>query len=125
VDGVGFVGPNSACLGQPTLARITSLRARYMGRRTVGIEFTSGLEAGLAGFKLYRSFSPEGPFGAISESLAPAGDGTQYRIVDRVGPSATEVFYRISIEESSGESAFSGTTSATIPGPRLRGLRGH
>ena len=79
----------------------------------------SGLEGGVSEYRVYRSFSSQGPFLPISDPVMPTGDGSRYVVVDYLrGPDSGAggvAFYKVQVEEASGETSFSGTTAATMP----------
>jgi len=123
--GVGFVGANSQCVGGPTASRIVSLVARYAGRGTVNVNFTSGTEGGVQGFYVTRATSPTGPYTRVSDLLGATGDSSRYTFADHIRTNLGRlVYYQVEIVNNDGTIEHSGSTSVTTPGPKMKKLGG-
>src|SRR5262249_34326371 len=124
VGGLGFVGANSQCVDHTgTAARIVSFGARYVGRGTVNVRWTSGSEGGVQGFYVTRATSPSGPFTRISDLVSATGDSSRYVYTDHIRTSlGRTIVYQLEIARSDGTSERSGTTSVTVPGPKVKKL---
>lgn len=121
VNGVGFVGANSQCVSlTPTVIRIVSLRARYMGRSRVSVSWTAGTEGGVQGYYVSRASAASGPYARVSEAILPAGDGARYTFSERVLPDVGGVYYRIDIVTGDGAESHSGIAAAIVPPPRAK-----
>jgi hypothetical protein len=117
VGGQGFVGANSQCVNtSPTAVRIASVTARYAGRGTVNVAFTTGSEAGVSGFNVQRASSPSGPWTTVGEMVSTRGDGNSYTVTDKVRASLGHVlYYAVQIVMNDGSTVQSGTSAVTLP----------
>lgn len=125
VGGVGFVGANSQCVdnGSGTVARIVSLAARYAGRGTVNVNWTSGSEGGVQGFYVTRATTPAGPFTRVSDLVGTTGDNSRYTFADHIRAGVGRlVYYQLQIQHTDGTSELSGTTAVTMPTPKAKKL---
>jgi hypothetical protein len=119
----GFVGANSQCVGPAgTVAKIVTVAARYAGRGTVSVNWTTGSEGGVSGYYVTRATSPTGPFTRISDEVATTGDGSQYTVSDKVRTSMRMVYYQVEVVNADGTTETSGVVSATLPGPKVKKL---
>ncbi len=117
VGGAGFVGPNSQCVNtQATVSRIASMSARYTGRGSVNVKFTSGSEAGVTGFYVQRATSANGPWTRVSEMLAAKGDGSEYVSTEKVKAGLGHVvYYNVQVVMNDGSTVDSGSSAVTLP----------
>jgi len=126
VGATGFVGANSQCVGAVgTVSRIVSLAARYAGRGTVNVNFTSGTEGGVQGFYITRATSPTGPYTRVSDQISATGDNSRYTFADHIRTNLGRlVYYQVEIVNNDGTIEHSGSTSVTTPGPKMKKLGG-
>ncbi len=81
------------------------------GSASVALSWTANGEADLAGYNVYRSLSPEGPFELIARGL------TESAFVDRTANQAAPYYYRLkAVDESLNGSSYSEVVSGQ---PRL------
>jgi hypothetical protein len=121
----GFVGANSQCVGTATASRIVSFAARYAGRGTVNVNWTSGTEGGVQGFYLTRATSPTGPYTRVSDMIGATGDSSHYTFADKIRTNLGRlVYYQLEIVNADGTIERSGSTSVTTPGPKMKKLGG-
>lgn len=113
----GFVGTNSQCMSlAPTALRIAGISARYMGRATVQVSFTTGSEAGLSGFNVQRAPNASGPWATLGEMVATRGDGSSYTVNDKVRPSlGSLLYYQVQVVMNNGATEQSGSAGVTLP----------
>jgi hypothetical protein len=121
--GSGFVGANSQAVGGPSTAiLIARVNARYAGRGTVSVTWTTGVEGGVQGFYVSRGTSPAGPFTRVSQQITPRGDGSEYSFSDKAKAGAGRVvYYQIDAVNADGSVFHSGPTAVTIPVPKKAG----
>jgi len=115
---VGFVGANSQCVNRnATAVRIASMSARYAGRGTVNVNFTTGLEGGVQGYYVARASSPNGPFTRVSGLLNARGvDGSPYAYSDKVRSALGRVlYYSVEIVQTDGTTENSASTAVNLP----------
>jgi len=117
VGTTGFVGANSQCVGNPaTASRITSLAARYAGRGSVNVSWSTGTEGGIQAFYVTRGTSPSGPFTRVSEAVTPAGDGHSYTVNSKVHAALGRIqYYSIEIVNADGTTEHSGPAAVNLP----------
>jgi hypothetical protein len=122
VNGAGFVGANSQCVSPlGTASRIVNISARYAGRGSVSVNWTTGTEGGIQSFYVTRASSPNGPFARISGAFAPAGDAHSYSYNDKVHSALGRVqYYGIEIVNADGSSEQSGPTAVTLPAAKKK-----
>lgn len=122
VGSTGFVGANSQCANtNATVVRIANLSARYSGRGTVNVNFTTGIEGGVQGYYVTRGSSPNGPFTRVSEQLTPRGDGSIYTVSDKVRSAFGRLlYYSVEIVTSSGASERSSSTAVNLPAAKKK-----
>lgn len=122
VGGSGFVGANSQCVSPGgTAVRIANISARYVGRGSVNVNFTTGLEGGVQSYYVTRSTSPLGPFERVSEALAPRGDSSTYAFTDKVRTAlGRNVYYSVEVVGTDGVSQRSATASVTLPAAKRK-----
>jgi len=119
----GFVGANSQCVAPAgTVAHIVSISARYAGRNTVNVNWTSGSEGGVSGYYVTRATTPAGPFTRIADQVATTGDGSHYTIADKVHNNVRMMYYQIQVVKADGTTEMSGLASATLPAPKGKKL---
>lgn len=103
----------------PTAARLLDFDATLRGP-VVGLSWTTGPEAGVAGFHVHRAAHPEGPWARIHPELIPArgsaAAGAQYTLLDRPGPGTW--FYRLEDLDLKGHS----TQHPEVVSARIAGL---
>lgn len=118
----GFVGANSQCVGNPaTASRIVNLTARYAGRGSVNVSWTTGTEGGVQGFYVTRGTSASGPFTRVSEMVAPRGDGQTYAVQNKVHSALGRVqYYSIEVVNADGTSTQSGPAAVNLPAAKQR-----
>jgi hypothetical protein len=79
---------------------------------TVIVEWTTESEVDLAGFNLYRSESPEGPYVKVNEALIPASPdpltGGDYVYTDTTVTAGTTYYYKLEDVELDGKSTMHG-----------------
>jgi len=116
-SGVGFVGANSQCVGNPaTASRITNLAARYAGRGAVNVTWSTGTEGGIQAFYVARGSSPSGPFTRVSQAVTPQGDGHNYAVNTKVHAALGRVqYYAIEIVNANGTIEHSGPAAVNLP----------
>jgi len=126
VGSTGFVGANSQCVAPAgTVSRIVSLAARYAGRGTVNVNWTSGSEGGVQGFYVTRATSATGPYTRVSDLVGVTGDSSHYTYADHIRTSLGRmVYYQLEIMNSDGTIEHSGSTAVTTPGPKMNKLGG-
>lgn len=122
----GFVGANSQCVDRTgTVARIVSLAARYAGRGTVNVNWTSGSEGGVQGFYVTRATTPAGPYTRVSDLVGTTGDNSRYTFADHIRTNLGRmVYYQLEIVNNDGTIGHSGSTTVTTPGPKAKKLGG-
>ena len=105
------------------MSKVVAITARYAGRNTVNINWTSGTEGGVSGYYVTRATSPTGNFTRVSDQITTTGDNSHYTVSDKVsGKSARMVYYRIEIVNADGTTENSGVASATLPAPKAKNL---
>jgi len=117
VGGAGFVGPNSQCLGAGQVTHIVRVDARYAGRGSVNVSWTSGIESDVQGYFVARASSPAGPFTRVSEEVAKRSvDNSDYTYTDRVRASlGRTLYYQIQVLKTDGTVETSGAASVSLP----------
>jgi hypothetical protein len=123
VGSAGFVGANSQCVNtqSPTAVRIANMSARYAGRGTVNVNFTTGIEGGVQGYYVTRGSSPNGPFTRVSGQLNPRGDGSAYTHSDKVRTAlGRTLYYSIEVVNTDGTSERSGPTAVNLPAAKKK-----
>jgi len=122
VNPASFVGANSQCVGNPaTASRIVNLTARYAGRGSVNVTWTTGTEGGVQGFYVTRGTSASGPFSRVSEMVAPRGDGQTYAVQNKVHSALGRVqYYSIEVVNADGTSTQSGPAAVNLPAAKQR-----
>ena len=87
---------------------------------SVVVEWTTANEVDTAGFNLYRSDSPDGPFIQINSSLIPASTdpltGGQYEYLDTAVEPGRTYYYQLEDVEYSGDITRHGPLKVTAPG---------
>jgi hypothetical protein len=87
---------------------------------TVVVEWTTESEVNLAGFNIYRSESPDGPYAKLNDSLIPAAPdpiaGGSYSYTDATAESGVTYYYQLEDVELDGK--------ATMHGPIVAVARG-
>jgi len=108
-----------------TAGRIVSFGARYAGRGTVDLSWTTGTEGGVQGFYVTRATTPTGPYTRVSDMVGVTGDYSHYAFTDHIRTSLGRVLvYRLEIVHSDGTIELSGSTTVTTPGPKMNKLGG-
>lgn len=117
VGGSGFVGPNSQCLGAGQVTHITRVDARYAGRGTVNVSWTSGIEGDVQGYFVARATSASGPYTRVSEQVSNRRvDNSDYTFSDKVRASlGRALYYQIQVVKSDGTVEASGAASVSLP----------
>jgi len=99
---------------------VLSLAACGPAQAGVVVEWTTANEVNTAGFNLYRSDSPDGPFVQINASLIPASadplTGGQYAYEDTAVQAGQTYYYLLEDVEYSGQTTRHGPIESTAPG---------
>jgi len=121
-SGINWVGANSQCVAATgTVVRVNNVNARYAGRNTVNVTWTSGVESGLDSFYVTRSNSPTGTFARVSDKVTLRGDGANYTFSDKVNRGQGRVvYYSIEIVNADGTSSSAGPAAVTLPTPNSK-----
>jgi len=102
---------------------IIALAAFQSTRLRVVIDWETASEIDTAGFLIYRSFLPEGPFTKITADMIPASSDTlaggSYTYTDNEIITRQQVYYQLVEVETTGKENLLGETTAT---PRRTGL---
>jgi hypothetical protein len=114
-----FVGVNSQAVAcGATSILISSVNARYAGRGTVDVSWTTGIEGSLRGFYVSRGTSPSGPFSHVSPLIPQTGDASTYQFSDHAKSGVNRViYYQVEAIGADGTVTASGPTAVTIPHP--------
>ncbi|HUS70902.1 MAG TPA: hypothetical protein VM075_09050 [Anaerolineae bacterium] len=84
------------------------------------VEWTTESEVNLAGFNLYRSESPDGPYVKLNETLIPASPdpvtGGSYSYVDTTAESGMTYYYQLEDVELDGKATMHGPIVAVSGG---------
>ena len=110
----------------PTAVELSRFEGRARGRIAV-LEWETVSEVGLAGFVLYRSTRPDGPYVQLNQELIPAQNpgtpvGAIYTWQDRGLRSGRTYYYRLEQVSVSGARTAYGPVKVTLRsriGPRL------
>ncbi len=111
----------------PTLVTLLSFDA-WVDGDTIHLAWESAVEVDNAGFHLYRTSGPAGPYRRITEQLiaprAEPGQGARYQFTDRPGPGTH--FYQLEDVDTRGVATRHGPVQVTLletavltHGPRL------
>lgn len=125
VGTVGPVGMNSVAVAQAgTAIHIVRVGARYAGRNTVVVNWTTGISGDVSSYYVSRASSPAGPYTRISDSIASVGDNHTYTFSDKVRSNGHDLFYQIEVVKTDGTSEVSAPTSVTLPRAKGQNLAG-
>lgn len=87
---------------------------------SVVVEWTTANEVNTAGFNLYRSESPDGPYTRVNPSLIPAASdpltGGEYRYEDTAVQPGRRYYYQLEDVEYSGATTRHGPIPSTASG---------
>jgi len=120
----GFIGMNSVAVAQAgTPIHIVRVNARYAGRNTVNVSFTTGISGDVTEYYVSRASSPAGPYTRISEAVGNLGDNHTYTVSDKVRSSLGQnLFYQIEVVKTDGTSELSTPASVTLPAGKMKKL---
>ena len=109
----------AALLASPWLAAAQEPVATSMPG-TVIVEWTTESEVNLAGFNVYRSESPDGPYVKINESLIPASpdpiSGGSYSHTDTAAEAGVTYYYKLEDVELDGRATMHGPITVVAEG---------
>ena len=84
------------------------------------VEWTTESEVNLAGFNIYRSESPDGPYVKVNDALIPAAPdpiaGGSYRYTDATARSGVTYYYQLEDVELDGKTTMHGPIVAVSGG---------
>ena len=84
------------------------------------VEWTTESEVNLAGFNLYRSESPDGPYVKVNETLIPASPdpiaGGSYSYTDSTADAGVTYFYKLEDVELDGKATMHGPITVVAEG---------
>jgi hypothetical protein len=120
----GFIGMNSRAVAQAgTAIHIVRVNARYAGRNTVNVSFTTGISGDVTEYYISRASSPAGPYTRVTESIGNLGDNHTYTISDKVRSNlGHSLFYQIEVVKTDGTSELSSPASVTLPAGKMKKL---
>lgn len=96
----------------PSAVALASFQARRSGE-AVRLTWRTGTDAGLLGFRVWRSTTVAGRYAKVTRSLIPASSaaGAAYRYLDRT---SREGFYKLELVGLEGHSRFTGPVRAAL-----------
>jgi hypothetical protein len=95
---------------------------------TVIVEWTTESEINLAGFNIYRSESPDGPFAKLNDALIPASPdpvtGGSYTYSDSTAEAGVTYYYKLEDVELDGKATMHGPIVAVSEADAVSPLAG-